>query len=93
MESFAVADVCRKHGLPFLSIRIILDTVEEELPKDVQRMLKHAETGGARLVGSVIGSLFRRPQSMLDLFSLKQRALEATDRLSRHIGAEIGGEL
>ncbi len=89
METFAVAEVCRRHAVPFLSIRIILDAAEEELPKDVQRILKHAETGGARLVGSLLGSLVARPKAMLDLLSLKQRALNATDRLAKHIEAEL----
>ncbi len=89
MESFAVAEVCRNRAVPFRAIRVVLDDAEEELPKDMQRILKHAEVGGARLAGSVLGSLFRRPTSLLDLFSLKQRALEAADRLANHIGREI----
>ena len=90
METFAVAEVCRKHDVPFLSLRIILDTAEEELPQDVQRIMKNAEIGGARLAGTVLGSLFSRPSSMIDLFSLKQRALEATDRLAKRIAVELG---
>jgi adenosylhomocysteine nucleosidase len=89
METFAVAEVCRKQQVPFLAIRIILDTAEEQIPKDVQRILKNAEKGGARLVGSVLGSIFSRPSSMVDLFSLKQRALSATDRLAKQIAAEL----
>ncbi len=89
METFAVAEVCRLRGVPFLSARIILDTAAEELPRDVQRIMKDAEIGGVRLAGSVLGSLFRRPTAMLDLFSLKQRALSATDRLAKRLAAEI----
>lgn len=92
METFAVADICRRHEIPFLAIRIILDTAEEELPKDIQSIMKNAETGGARLVGSVLGSMFSRPSSVLDLFSLQQRALEATDRLAKKIATEIQGK-
>ncbi|MDR2117165.1 MAG: 5'-methylthioadenosine/S-adenosylhomocysteine nucleosidase, partial [Planctomycetaceae bacterium] len=89
METFAVAEVCRKHQIPLLAVRIILDTAEEQIPKDVQRILKNVEKGSARLAGSVIGSIFSRPSSMLDLFSLKQRALRATDRLAKQIAAEL----
>ena len=92
METFAVAEVCRRHDIPFLAVRIILDTAEEELPKDVQKIMKDAEVGGARLAGSVLGSLFSRPSSMLDLFTLKQRALEATDRLAKRIAVELRNE-
>ncbi|MDR2754995.1 MAG: hypothetical protein LBC20_04755 [Planctomycetaceae bacterium] len=95
METFAVAEVCRKHQIPLLAVRIILDTAEEQIPKDVQRILKNSEKGGARLAGSVLGSLFSRPSSILDLFSLKQRALHATDQLAKQIAREIveNGEL
>lgn len=90
METFAVAEVCRSRAVPFLPVRIILDTTGEELPRDVQHIMKSAEAGGVRLVGSVLGSLFRRPSAMLDLFSLKQRALSATDRLAKRIATELG---
>lgn len=89
METFAVADVCRRREIPFLAARIILDTAEEQLPGDVQRILKNAEVGGARLVGSVLGSLFKRPSSILDLYSLKERALKATDRLAKQLVEEL----
>jgi adenosylhomocysteine nucleosidase len=61
METFAVAEVCRNRRIPFLAVRIILDTVQEQLPQDIQRILKNTEKGRARLVGSVLGSLFSRP--------------------------------
>ncbi|MDR1268441.1 MAG: hypothetical protein LBK82_02845 [Planctomycetaceae bacterium] len=89
METFAVAEVCRQHQIPMLAVRIILDTVEEQIPKDVQRILKNVEKGGARLAGSVLGSIFSRPSSMLDLLSLKQRALRAADQLAKQIAVEL----
>lgn len=89
METWAVADLCRRRGAPLLAVRIILDTAEEELPKDVRRILKDAEIGGARLVGSLLGSLFKRPSSMMDLFTLKQHALSATDRLAKFLANEL----
>lgn len=89
METFAVADICRQQNIPFLSARIILDTADEQLPKDVQNIMKNAEIGGPRLVGSVLGSLFKRPSTLLDLYSLKERALQATDRLAKTIAIEL----
>jgi nucleoside phosphorylase len=89
METFSVAEVCRKHQIPLLAVRIILDTAEEQIPKDIQRILKDVEKGGVRLAGSVLGSFFSRPSSMIDLFSLKQRALRAADQLAKHIAAEL----
>jgi adenosylhomocysteine nucleosidase len=92
METFAVADVCQKRRIPMLAVRIILDTADEQIPKDIQRILKNAEKGVARLTGSVLGSICSRPSSMLDLFSLRQRALRATDKLAKHIAIELDRE-
>ena len=89
METFAVAERSRDHGVPFLSIRIVLDTVGESLPKDVQRIMRSAERSTARLAGSVLGSLFSRPSALLDLYKLKERAIDATDRLAKRIFSEL----
>jgi len=89
METFAVAERCQAHGVPFLSVRIVLDTVGEPLPKDVQRIMKSAEHSAARLAGSVLSSLFSRPSALLDLYKLKERAIDATDRLAKRIYGEI----
>jgi adenosylhomocysteine nucleosidase len=90
METFAVAEVCQKRQVPMLAVRIILDTADEQIPKDIQRILKDAEKGVARLAGSVLGAICSRPSSMLDLFSLRQRALRAADKLAKHIAIELG---
>ena len=89
METFAVAERCQTHGVPFLSVRIVLDTVGESLPKDVQRIMKSAERSTARLAGSVLSSLFSRPSALLDLYTLKERAIDATDRLAKRIYSEL----
>ncbi len=89
METFAVAERSLNRGIPFLSVRIVLDTVAEAIPNDVQRIMKNAERGTARLVGSVLGSLFSRPSALIDLYTLKERALDATDRLAKRVYREI----
>ncbi|MDR0869269.1 MAG: hypothetical protein LBN39_00605 [Planctomycetaceae bacterium] len=88
METFAVADVCRKRNVPFLSVRIVLDTAEQEFPKDILRIVQNADKSVFRLTGSVLGSLFRRPSSMLDLWSLKEQTLQAADKLAKHLYRE-----
>lgn len=93
METFSVAEVCRIRRVPFLAVRIILDTATEQLPKDVRNILKSAEKGGVRLAGSVLGSLFKRPAALLDLYSLKEQALQATDRLAKRITKELDEEV
>jgi adenosylhomocysteine nucleosidase len=92
METFAVAEVCQKCRIPMQAVRIILDTADEHIPKDIQRILKNVKKGNARLIGSVLGSVCSRPSSIVDLFSLRQRALLATDKLAKHIAIELGNE-
>lgn len=89
METFYVAEICGRRRLPFLAVRIILDTADEEFPKDIRAIFKSAGRGGVRLAGSVLGSFFRRPSTALDLYGLHQRALEATDRLAEHLAREL----
>ena len=90
METFAIAELCQERGVPFLSVRIVLDSVNESLPKDVQRIMKSAERSTAQLAGSLLGSLFSRPTALIDLYTLKERALDAADRLAKRIFKEIG---
>ncbi|MDR2642435.1 MAG: hypothetical protein LBC74_06540 [Planctomycetaceae bacterium] len=97
METFAVAEVCNnlRNGddsngiIRFSAVRIILDTVEEELPKEVKRILQSYDFSTARLIGTTISSLFKRPSVIFDLYSLKERALQATDILAKYIVANI----
>ena len=90
METFAIAECCQERGVPFRSVRIVLDTVNEALPKDVQRIMRSAEHSTARLTGSVLRSLFSRPSALIDLYTLKERALDASDRLAKRIFKEMG---
>ncbi|MGL4595286.1 MAG: hypothetical protein ACRCUY_11200 [Thermoguttaceae bacterium] len=93
METFAIAEMCMERQIPFLSARIVLDTSNESLPKDVQIIMKNVEKGGIRLVGSILGSVCRRPSSMTDLYRLKEDALRATDRLAKKIAARIAEKI
>ena len=60
MESFAVAEVCRRRNVPFSPIRAINDTADEMLPPDVERLL--AQKTGASQSGAAWGDR-RRPAS------------------------------
>ena len=89
METFAVADVCRVREVPFLSVRVILDTVDDRIPKDIARILERLGKGTSRLSGTILGSLWSRPSVVLDLVSLKRRAFMATERLARFAISEL----
>ncbi|MGW8257247.1 MAG: phosphorylase family protein, partial [Thermoguttaceae bacterium] len=79
MESFAVAEACRRRHVPFLGVRIILDAASDALPSYVERLLRQ-KSEAARL-GAAVAMLWHRPKSFKDLWALKEKSLEASDRL------------
>ncbi len=87
MESFAVAEVCRRHAVRFLAVRVITDAVDEELPPDVQRLL--AQKTRAAKLGAVIGAVWNRPSSVGDMLRLKEDAFVASDRLAKFLSSMI----
>lgn len=87
MESFAVADVCRQAQVRFLAIRIISDPLDEQLPRDLERLLRQ-KTYAARF-GAAVATVFNRPGSLKDMLRLKENALVASDRLAKFLAATI----
>jgi len=47
MESAAVAAVAADHGLPFVALRVILDTARDSLPESILRAFAPVAAGGA----------------------------------------------
>jgi adenosylhomocysteine nucleosidase len=87
MESFAVADACRRRAIRCLAVRAICDTVDDELPADVQHLLAQ-ETWTGKL-GAAAGSIFRRPSHVKDLWRLRESALVAGIRLGEFLAELI----
>ena len=83
MESFAVAEACRRRQVRFLAVRVINDTVDDELPPDVGRLL--AQKTRAAQLGAAAGAIWKRPSSVKDMYKLKENALLASDRLAKHL--------
>lgn len=80
MQSLAVAEVCRADKVRCLAIRIIISTFDEELPRDVDRVL-HNRSTAARL-GAALGALVNRPGSAKDYLKQKESALVCSQRLA-----------
>jgi adenosylhomocysteine nucleosidase len=87
MESFDVAGVCRERHVPMLAVRVITDAVDEQLPRDMERLARQ-KTSAARW-GAAIGTLLNRPSSIKDLWAMQEKALIGTDRLGRFLLAMI----
>ncbi len=87
METFAVAEVCRRRRARLLSVRIVSDTVDDELPADLE-VLARQRTRPARL-GAAAAAIWNRPGSVWDMLQLKELALVASDRLARFLTGTI----
>ena len=84
MESAAVAEVAAKHNLPFIAVRVIVDTAADFLPRAVVA----ASRAGRVHIGRLIGGLILRPREIAALLRLAQRYRIAMRSL-RAIGAHL----
>ena len=87
METHAVVATCRAAGVRCLSIRIISDDWEEELPPEIETLLDQKSL--AAKFGAAAGAIFRRPSSIKDMWQLHEDALRASDRLARFLCGTI----
>ena len=79
MESAAVASVCIEKRIPFLILRAISDTFDEDLPIDFNR----CRDGDGRVSnGKVIRAALARPGAFRGLMRLRQRADVCSERLA-----------
>lgn len=88
-ETTAVAAVCRDRRVPMLAVRILTDAVDETLPADVQHLTD--QTSPAARLGAALGTVWRRPSSVKDLWGLRETALTGSDRLARFLVGLIEG--
>ena len=87
METWGAAEACRQAGTRFLSVRIMTETVDDELPPDVERLLQ--QKSAAAKVGAAAGSVWRRPSVAKDLWRYNEDALKASDRLARFLSGLV----
>jgi adenosylhomocysteine nucleosidase len=86
MESLAVAQVCRENGVRFLCVRVISDDLSADLPAEVLSLL--GPTGTTRL-GSALGAIWKRPNSVRDMWKLRQSAHFAANRLASFLDGVV----
>lgn len=83
-ELFAIATVAKNRNVPFLPLKIVLDTAEEEIPLEV-RHINIQSGGAARKMGALFGAIFNRPSSALDMMKMQERSLIASEKLAIEI--------
>ncbi len=88
MESMVVAEVCRAEQTRFMGIRIISDSVDEDLPPEMSVIVQQGTT--VRKMGAAVGSLMRRPGAAKDFLRLREEGLQASDRLAKFLEGVIG---
>jgi adenosylhomocysteine nucleosidase len=87
MESYSIADVCRQKNVRFLSVRIISDGLDDELPKEVERLMTQKTMAGK--LGAAARAFLQRPGSALDLLKLQDEALKASDKLAKFLAGVV----
>jgi adenosylhomocysteine nucleosidase len=78
MESLAIARLAAAHRLPFVALRVIVDTAADELPRAVVT----ASVGGQLRMGRLLGAIVSAPAELGALIRLAGRYRTATRRLA-----------
>jgi len=83
METFGVTQACQEHGTRLISVRIISDAVDDELPPEIEHLLGQKTL--ASQVGAAAGAVLKRFSAAKDLWQLREDALKASDRLAKFL--------
>jgi nucleoside phosphorylase len=79
MESNAICAVCGEHGVPSATVRVVLDTVDEDLPLDFNRLM----TADQKMsYGKLAMALARSPGKIGPLLRLQKQSTWAAERLA-----------
>jgi hypothetical protein len=83
MESLAVAQVALQRQVPFLAVRVIVDSAGDVLPKSVTAA---ADTAGHLRLWRLLGALTLTPSDLVPLIRLARRYRAAGQALSAVAG-------
>jgi adenosylhomocysteine nucleosidase len=84
MESLGIAQVASAQGLPFIAIRVIVDSAADNLPRVVAAA---ADESGQLNIWRLLGALARAPADLAPLMRLGRRYRAASRSLSAVAGA------
>jgi nucleoside phosphorylase len=83
MESRVIREVCAESGIPSATLRVILDTAEEDLPLDFNALLTPDYKLDSRKLAL---EMARHPARIGALLSLRKQTREAAVRLAEVLG-------
>lgn len=88
MESSVIGGICNDTGIPFATIRIILDAADEDLPLDFNRLMNdHNEMSYLKLTGALLKS----PGKIAELKQFQKRCQAAALKLAATLVRVIPG--
>jgi adenosylhomocysteine nucleosidase len=79
MESLAIAEIAQSHRIPFIAVRVIVDSASDALPRAVSAA---ADSEGHLQVWRLMGALVRTPAELGPLIRLAQRYRTANRSLA-----------
>jgi adenosylhomocysteine nucleosidase len=85
MESLGVAEVAAAHQLPFIAVRVIVDTAADALPRAVAAASRAGQISIRRLIGAVALA----PLDLVAMIRLAQRYRAATRSLAAVASARV----
>ena len=86
MESYAIADYCKREQVRFFAVRTFSDDMSKDLPKEVLSLM--GPTGAVRM-GAVFGALWNRPSSAQDMWHLREQAITASENLANFLDGVV----
>jgi len=81
LETLAVVDVARRRGVPVLAVRVVSDAVDDQLPREVERLSR--QKSRTAQFGAALGAILNRPGAFKEMYQLRENALAASDRLAK----------
>ena len=87
MESAVIRSLCRDHGIPSATVRVISDAANEDLPLDFNALM----TSDQKLsIPKLMGTLLRSPRSIPRLMDLQRNTRAAAQRLAQILRTSLG---
>ncbi len=87
MESFEILFKATAEGIPAVAVRAVSDTVDEDLPLDMNEIFSDE---GQVSIPRVLGQVARNPQSLPGLVRLGKNSRAASESLARFLDSYVG---